>query len=152
MSSVIELIVRTHYNKLVAVYVDGTAKLPEIKLAIWERTKTNRGYSLDDYLLTVDIQPLKKDPNKMIKEYMQGGNSISLTEYMSFSRMRRISDGPCPICFKQVFDADYITIPCQHSYCRSCFIDWMSRNNTCPTCRTLITQDVLTTLAIYTLI
>ena len=43
----------------------------------------------------------------------------------------------CPIC-RDIFGDKLIrTLPCNHSFCSTCIVPWLSNHvNTCPTCRT----------------
>ena len=57
----------------------------------------------------------------------------------------------CPICYETVFKTKRIILPCGHTFCCECTIEWLntcneeSKNMTCPMCRksfsTLKTPD-----------
>lgn len=47
----------------------------------------------------------------------------------------------CPICFDEITTIDCLTTKCDHKYHASCMFEWISNNNTCPTCRQPLTKN-----------
>jgi hypothetical protein len=52
----------------------------------------------------------------------------------------------CPICleiFEELEDDSLLcTLKCGHSYHKKCLINWLSKDSTCPSCRTIILNNV----------
>ena len=44
----------------------------------------------------------------------------------------------CPICYKNFLEDKMIQTDCNHSFCIECITKWLSKNNTCPLCRSHI--------------
>eukprot|EP01135_Chromosphaera_perkinsii_P010538 Nk52_evm48s2152 gene=Nk52_evmTU48s2152 len=50
--------------------------------------------------------------------------------------------GECPICMEEYEEGDPVrTLPCLHTFHKSCVDDWLARSFTCPSCQINITID-----------
>jgi hypothetical protein len=72
---------------------------------------------------------------------MQGDNSKSLVQ-SQFHEQTAIT---CPICcdcaeLESPEDALIVTTPCKHTFHNSCLLQWLSKQNSCPICRTPLKQ------------
>ncbi|KAG9239605.1 hypothetical protein BJ875DRAFT_84625 [Amylocarpus encephaloides] len=69
---------------------------------------------------------------------------------MADERSRPASAQPCAICYRDLDDDAFQTSPCEHRFCRGCWVSWetlqrsQGRGLTCPSCRTVVTNTALT--------
>jgi len=47
----------------------------------------------------------------------------------------------CSICFDEIGKKNNCVTPCGHVFCFSCVSKSLTRNNTCPCCRTVLVED-----------
>lgn len=50
----------------------------------------------------------------------------------------------CSICLEDIYDISYskfISLPCEHIFHTKCISKWKNKNNTCPMCRAVISND-----------
>jgi hypothetical protein len=48
----------------------------------------------------------------------------------------------CPICFQKVGLRRGEILPCNHIFHNTCISRWFENNNTCPTCRTVVFEEL----------
>ena len=41
----------------------------------------------------------------------------------------------CPICLDSCCEKNSLTLPCGHSFCTGCILEWFDKQMTCPVCR-----------------
>ena len=46
----------------------------------------------------------------------------------------------CTICFEDICTSNVRTLPCAHSYHQHCIGRWLTQHNTCPVCRSLLSD------------
>ncbi|KAM3340935.1 hypothetical protein P3S68_028570 [Capsicum galapagoense] len=50
--------------------------------------------------------------------------------------VKNLKDETCPICYEEIKDeTEVITTYCSHAFHVRCLLPWLSKKNTCPTCR-----------------
>ncbi len=86
-------------------------------------------------------------PNKY--KFTIEGNKIlnyEISEQIIIDGTKIISSSEiCPICYTT--NCDVIT-NCEHTYCNPCINNWLTNNQSCPTCRANIKNNVLRNLVV----
>jgi hypothetical protein len=65
------------------------------------------------------------------------------TELSNSAESAVSADDECPICFSTI-DSDKLEITqtsCNHLFCKSCLKKWITKNASCPTCRTKLKKQ-----------
>lgn len=52
----------------------------------------------------------------------------------------------CTICLLNIESSNIETLPCNHTYHKSCMDLWKNYNNTCPYCRYILNQNMIPTV------
>lgn len=49
----------------------------------------------------------------------------------------------CSICLNFIQESSSISLSCKHNYCKDCILRWICINKTCPVCRELVNESLI---------
>lgn len=70
----------------------------------------------------------------MISEEIENNTPNEVEEDVCFTKKE------CGICREQKDDIQMIVTPCKHTFCHSCFFNWLKRSTTCALCRAPLSE------------
>lgn len=86
--------------------------------------------------LTLDSSALEVDWSMPSQSGRKSNGSQCRTATMKKRRlvkMRDLEENACSICLDLV--RERASLPCQHSYCHECLLEWLKNSSKCPYCR-----------------